>query len=94
MTPPALVSVAAPLDPVRAALVGFGATAQHRRSVAFDLGADLVVLDYDPDDAVTTLAVGGVDSLATARWLADQLDDLGLVVETVLPPLGVDAARA
>ncbi|HEY0905422.1 MAG TPA: hypothetical protein VGE14_16190 [Marmoricola sp.] len=90
---PALISVRAPLDPVRAALVGSGATAQHHRSVVFDLGEDLIVIAYDGVEAATTIAVGGEDPWTTAKWLAQQLDDFDLPVETVLPPMAVGPAH-
>jgi len=80
---PVLVSVRAPLGAVRAALIGVGAVAQDLRSVALDLGDDLLVLAYDDSEHSTTVAVGGDDPAVTGRWLADQLEDLGLRVEEV-----------
>lgn len=83
---PVLVSVRAPLGAVRSALIGVGAVAQDLRSVALDLGDDLLVLAYDDSEHSTTVAVGGGDDpVMTGRWLADQLEDLGLQVEEVSP---------
>ena len=82
---PVLVSVRAPLGAVRSALIGVGAIAQDLRSVALDLGDDLLVLAYDDSEHSTTVAVGGDDPVMTGRWLADQLEDLGLRVEEVSP---------
>ena len=80
---PVLVSVRAPLGSVRSALLGVGAVAQDLRSVALDLGDDLLVLAYDDDEHVTTIAVGGTDPLMSGRWLAEQLEDLGIAVVEV-----------
>jgi hypothetical protein len=80
---PVLVSVRAPLGAIRSALVGVGAVGQDHRSVALDLGEDLLVLAYDDAEHLTTVAVGGNDPLMTARWLAEQLEDLGWQVEEV-----------
>jgi hypothetical protein len=82
---PVLVSVEAPLGSIRSALIGVGAIAQDRRSVALDLGDDLLVLAYDDSEHTTTIAVGGSEPLKTGRWLAEQLEDLGLRVEEVCP---------
>ena len=82
---PVLVSVQAPLGSIRSALIGVGAIAQDRRSVALDLGDDLLVLAYDDSEHTTTIAVGGSEPLKTGLWLADQLEDLGLRVEEVAP---------
>lgn len=82
---PVLVSVRAPLGAVRSALIGVGAVAQDLRSVALDLGDDLLVLAYDDSEHTTTIAVGGSDPLMTGRWLAEQLDDLGLKVHEISP---------
>lgn len=82
---PVLVSVEAPLGSIRSALIGVGAIAQDRRSVALDLGDDLLVLAYDDNEHTTTIAVGGSEPLKTGRWLAEQLEDLGLRVEQVCP---------
>jgi hypothetical protein len=90
---PTLVLVRASLDRVRSALLAIGAPAQNRRSVAFDLGDHLILLDHDRDDHLTTVAVGGPDATATASWLAHQLADFGCRVEGVLPPLDAVAAR-
>jgi hypothetical protein len=79
-TTPVLVSVHAPLASVRSALIGVGAVAQDLRSVALDLGEDLLVLAYDDSEHSTTIAVGGTEAMKTGRWLADQLEDLGLRV--------------
>jgi hypothetical protein len=88
MMRPALVSLVAPLDRIRAELLSLGATAQHRRSVAFDLGDHLLILDHDRDDMTTTIAVGGPDPLGMAQWLATELGD-HWQVQGVLPPLPV-----
>ena len=91
---PVLVSVQAPLGSIRSALIGVGAIAQDLRSVALDLGDDLLVLAYDDSEHTTTIAVGGSDPLKTGRWLAEQLEDLGLKVAEVSPgPAEVDPAR-
>jgi hypothetical protein len=82
---PVLVSVQAPLGSIRSALIGVGAVAQDHRSVALDLGDDLLVLAYDDSEHTTTIAVGGSDPLMTGRWLAAQLEDLGVAVVEVLP---------
>jgi hypothetical protein len=87
---PALVSVDAPLGTVRSALMGVGAVGQDHRSVALDLGEDLLVLAYDDSDHVTTIAVGGADPLMTAHWVADQLADLGWAVSDVSPSLQLE----
>lgn len=86
MNDPALLSLHAPLDAVRAALLGLGAITQDRRSVALDLGADLLVLDYDRAEHTTTIAVGGPDPAASAGWLATQLEELGFPLVGMLPP--------
>jgi hypothetical protein len=88
MSRPALVSVVAPLDRIRAALLALGATAQNRRSVAFDLGDHLLILDYDADDFTTTIAVGGPEPLTMAQWLASELADHWQVLG-VLPPMPI-----
>jgi hypothetical protein len=80
---PTLVSVRAPLAAVRSALIGIGAMGQDLRSVALDLGDDLLVLAYDDTEHLTTIAVGGPDPLMSGRWLAEQLEDLGWEVEEV-----------
>ena len=80
---PVLVSVDAPLEGVRSALIGVGAVGQDHRSVALDLGEDLLVLAYDDTDHLTTIAIGGQDPSMTAYWLAEQLDDLGWQVSEV-----------
>lgn len=72
-----LVSVRAPLGSVRSALIGVGAVAQDLRSVALDLGEDLLVIAYDDTEHITTIAIGGRDPLMSGRWLAEQLEDLG-----------------
>jgi hypothetical protein len=77
---PVLVSVQAPLGSIRSALIGVGAVAQDLRSVALDLGDNLLVLAYDDSEHTTTIAVGGSDPLMTGRWLAAQLEDLGVAV--------------
>lgn len=82
---PVLVSVQAPLGSIRSALIGVGAIAQDHRSVALDLGDDLLVIAYDDSEHTTTIAVGGSDPLKTGRWLAEQLDDLGLRVREISP---------
>ena len=79
-TTPVLVSVHASLASVRSALIGVGAVAQDLRSVALDLGEDLLVLAYDDGELSTTIAVGGAEAMKTGRWLAEQLEDLGLRV--------------
>jgi hypothetical protein len=84
-TTPVLVSVEAPLASVRSALIGVGAVGQDHRSVALDLGEDLLVLAYDDTEHVTTVAVGGRAPVMTAHWLADQLLDLGWRVGEVSP---------
>ena len=84
---PALVLVRAPMDRVTAGLLAMGATAQNRRSRVFDLGEHLILLEYDADDHVTVAAVGGPDVLATAAWIAAQLEDFGCAIQTLLPPL-------
>jgi hypothetical protein len=91
MSRPALVSVVAPLDRIRAALLALGATAQDRRSVALDIGDHLLILDYDSGDFTTTIAVGGPDPLSMASWLAGELADHWQVLG-VLPPMPVPAA--
>lgn len=91
MSRPALVSVVAPLDRIRAALLALGATAQHRRSVALDIGDHLLILDYDSGDFTTTIAVGGADPLSMAQWLANELADQWQV-QGVLPPLPIPAS--
>ena len=91
MSRPALVSVVAPLDRIRATLLALGATAQHRRSVAFDIGDHLLILDYDAADFTTTVAVGGPDPLSMARWLANELADHWQVLG-VLPPMPIPAS--
>lgn len=88
MTRPALVSLVAPLDQVRAALLALGATTPHRRSVALDLSDHLLILDYDGGDFTTTIAVGGPDPLPMAHWLANELGERWQV-QGVLPPLPV-----
>jgi len=85
---PTLVSVRAPLTAVRSALIGVGAVGQDHRSVALDLGDDLLVLAYDDREHVTTIAIGGPDPVRSGRWLADQLEDLGWEVEEVAPSPG------
>jgi hypothetical protein len=80
---PVLVSVQAPLASIRSALIGVGAVAQDHRSVALDLGDDLLVLAYDDSEHTTTIAVGGNDPLMTGRWLAEQLEDIGVAVVEV-----------
>jgi hypothetical protein len=87
MNDPALLSLHAPLDAVRTALLGLGATTQDRRSVALDLGEDLLVLDHDREDHTTTIAVGGPDPTGSATWLASPLEELGFPLLGVLPPL-------
>jgi hypothetical protein len=82
---PVLVSVRAPLESIRSALIGVGAVAQDHRSVALDLGDDLLVLAYDDGEHTTTVAVGGNDPLMTGRWLAEQLEDLGVTILEVSP---------
>jgi hypothetical protein len=82
---PVLVSLRAPLASVRSALVGVGAVGQDHRSVALDLGDDLLVLAYDDSEHTTTIAVGGADPARTARWLAEQIEDLGFRVMEVSP---------
>lgn len=89
-TTPVLVSVEAPLGTVRSALIGVGAVGQDLRSVALDLGEDLLVLAYDDAEHLTTVAVGGRDPLMTGHWLADQLRDLGWTVTEVSPGLGLE----
>lgn len=84
---PVLVSVRAPLGAVRSALIGVGAIAQDLRSVALDLGDDLLVLDYDRSEHTTTVAVGGPDPAASATWLARELEGLGFPLVGLLPPL-------
>lgn len=91
MSRPALVSVVAPLDRIRAALLALGATAQHRRSVALDISDHLLILDYDSGDFTTTIAVGGPDPLPMAQWLANELGD-EWQVQGVLPPMPIPAA--
>ncbi|HET6167841.1 MAG TPA: hypothetical protein VFE07_13505 [Marmoricola sp.] len=86
MNDPALLSLHAPLDAVRAALIGLGAIIQDRRSVALDLGEDLLVLDYDRAEHVTTVAVGGPDPTASASWLAAQLEEHGFPLVGMIPP--------
>ena len=86
MNDPALLSLHAPLDAVRAALLGLGAITQDRRSVALDLGNDLLVLDYDRAEHTTTVAVGGADPATTAGWLAAQLEEHGFPLVELLPP--------
>jgi hypothetical protein len=86
---PVLVSVQAPLGSIRSALIGVGAIAQDHRSVALDLGDDLLVLAYDDSEHTTTVAVGGGQPLKTAEWLAEQLEDLGLRILEVSPHRGV-----
>lgn len=88
MTAPALVLVRTSLDQVTAGLLALGATAQNSRSRVFDLGEHLILIDYDADDHVTVVAVGGPEVVATASWIAHQLDDFGCPIETVLPPMG------
>lgn len=88
MTRPALVSLVAPLDQVRAALLALGATTPHRRSVALDLSDHLLILDHDSGDFTTTIAVGGPDPLPMARWLANELGERWQV-QGVLPPIPV-----
>lgn len=90
MSRPALVSVVAPLDRIRATLLALGATAHDRRSVALDIGDHLLILDYDGGDFTTTIAVGGPDPLTMARWLANELTDRWQV-QGVLPPLPIPA---
>lgn len=87
MTAPALVLVRAPLDRVIAGLLAMGATAQNRRSRVFDLGEHLILVEYDADDHVSVVAVGGPEVVATAAWIAAQLEDFGCAIGTVLPPL-------
>lgn len=82
---PVLVCVRAPLASVRSALIGVGAVGQDLRSVALDLGEDLLVLAYDDSEHLTTIAVGGRDPLMTGRWLAEQLEDLGWEIDEVAP---------
>ena len=86
MNDPVLLSLHAPLDAVRAALLGLGAITQDRRSVALDLGDDLLVLDYDRSDHTTTVAVGGPDPMTSASWLASQLEEHGFPLVGLLPP--------
>jgi hypothetical protein len=86
MKDPALLSFHAPLDAVRTALLGLGALTQDRRSVALDLGEDLLVLDYDRSEHTTTVAVGGPDPTASASWLAAQLEEHGFRLVDLLPP--------
>jgi hypothetical protein len=87
VTDPALLSFHASLDAVRAALIGLGAVTQDRRSVALDLGENLLVLDYDRGEHTTTIAVGGPDPAASAAWLAGQLEEHGFPLAGVMPPL-------
>ncbi|MGY2874449.1 hypothetical protein ACVW00_001639 [Marmoricola sp. URHA0025 HA25] len=82
---PVLVSVRAPLGSIRSALIGVGALAQDHRSVALDLGDDLLLLSYDDREHATTIAVGGGEPLKTGRWLAEQLEDLGLRIVEISP---------
>jgi len=89
-TTPVLVSVEAPLGAIRSALIGVGAVGQDHRSVALDLGEDLLVLAYDDIDHVTTVAVGGHDPVMTAYWLADQLQDLGWQVNEISPSAALE----
>jgi hypothetical protein len=83
---PSFVTVRDPLDKVRIVLLGLGATAQSLRSVALDLGENLLLLEYDPDLRSTLVAVGGPNSLPTAAWLSHQLQDAGCSVAEILPP--------
>ena len=55
--------------------------------MALDLGDHLLVLDYDPQERVTIVAVGGPAPLPTATWLAHQFEDIGRPIVGVLPPL-------
>jgi hypothetical protein len=91
---PVLVSVEAPLGAIRSALIGVGAAGQDHRSVALDLGEDLLVLAYDDTDHLTTVAVGGHDPVRTAHWLADQLEDLGWHVSEISPTHAIDETLA
>jgi hypothetical protein len=84
---PTFITVHGSLDAVRMTLVALGAVAQTRRSVALDLGEHLLLLDYDSESACTVVAVGGGEALSTASWLAPQLEDAGLAVEGLLPPV-------
>jgi hypothetical protein len=54
--------------------------------VALDLGEHLLVLDYDPAEEMTVVAVGGPAPARAATWLAQQLDDLGRPVSVLPPP--------
>lgn len=87
MTAPALVLVRDSLDRVAAGLLAMGASAQNHRSRVFDLGEHLILIDYDLDDHVSVVAVGGPNVMAAATWVAQQLDDFGCAIETLLPPL-------
>jgi hypothetical protein len=87
MSSPTIVVARAPLDRVRSALVALGAAAQNRRSVVFDFGDHLILLDHDRSDGLTAVAVGGANGLSMASWLAHQLEDFGCTIEGVLPPL-------
>jgi hypothetical protein len=83
---PTFVTVRDSLDNVRIVLIGLGAVAQSLRSVALDLGDNLVLLEYDPDLDSTLVAVGGPNSALTASWLSHQLQDAGCAVAELLPP--------
>ncbi len=83
---PTFLTVGNPLDHVRLVLIGLGAVAQSMRSVALDLGDNLLLLEYDPDLNCTLVAVGGSDSLPTASWLSQQLLDAGCAVDEPVPP--------
>jgi hypothetical protein len=83
---PTFVTVRDSLDHVRIVLIGLGAVAQSLRSVALDLGENLLLLEYDPDLDSTLVAVGGPNSVLTASWLSQQLQDAGCAVAELLPP--------
>ncbi|RNM13157.1 hypothetical protein [Nocardioides pocheonensis] len=89
---PALLSIRAPLDAVRSALLGCGATTEDRWSVALVLGGDLIVLAYDRAEMCTTIAIGGSDVATTAQWVAAQLDEWGWAISELLPPLKPNTA--
>ena len=85
-TEPAIMEVRAGLGETKAALVGIGATAPQERSVAFDLDDHVLLLAWDEDERLTTVAVGGPRPAETAFWLAEQLEGVGRHVAGVLPP--------
>jgi hypothetical protein len=83
MSSQAIISVKAPVDAVRATLIGFGATLHRARSVVFVFGDDLIVVAHEKIDLLTTILIVGPDASSTGNWLIAQLEDLGWTIDHV-----------